>query len=291
MASISRTWWGQEFIEAMQEFADPGRLQRGRSYSSDHRILKFDIKHGQVSATVRGNINPYFGVHKEPKYRVSIELTPIPSEDWPKIVQHLSSKAGSVAKLLLNEVPDGIEDSFTGLDYSLLPTGFDDFQSQCSCPDWSRPCKHIAGVCYHLSKRIDRDPFLLFELRGLDREDFRAELLKFPLGKALASELEAQYDVQPQPETSLFSRPILQTVAEQAGADTNAIAGSLDPKEFWQGATRIPKVQDSDAPAVIPGILIKKQGDYPAFWEKDKSFIKVMEELYCRVRQQTKGLF
>ena len=286
MASIGRTWWGQEFIEAMQEFAEPGRLQRGRSYSSDHRILKFDIHNGRISATVRGNVNPYFGVYKEPKYRVSVELTPIPAEEWPKIVRHLSSKAGSVAKLLLNEVPDSIEESFTWLDYSLLPTGFHDFQSNCSCPDWSRPCKHIAGVCYRLSQHLDRDPFLLFELRGLSREDFREELLKFPLGKALASELGAQYDVRPQPVESLFSRPTLQAVTE-----ADAIAGNLDPKQFWQGTTRIPKAQESDAPAVIPAILVKKQGDYPPFWDKDKSFIKVMEELYCRVRAKSKGLF
>ena len=292
MASIGRTWWGKEFIEAMQEFAEPGRLQRGRSYSSDHRIMKFDINsNGRISATVRGNVNPYFGVYKEPHYQVSVELTPIPSEEWPKIIQHLSSKAGSVAKLLLNEVPDGIEDSFTWLDYSLLPTGFDDFQSKCSCPDWSRPCKHIAGVCYRLSQLLDRDPFLLFELRGLSRDDFRAELLKYPLGKALASELGAQYEVQPQPDKSLFSRPQLQAVAEKEVAESDAIADNLDPRAFWQGTARTPKSQEPDSPAVIPAILIKKQGDYPPFWDKDKSFIKVMEELYCRVRQQNKDLF
>ena len=281
MAKIGRTWWGKEFIEAMQEFAEPGRLQRGRSYASDHRILKFSINHGQISATVRGNVNPYFGVYKEPKYRVSVELTPIPREDWPDIIRHLSSKAGSVAKLLLNEVPDGIEDSFTWLDYSLLPTGFDDFQSQCSCPDWSRPCKHIAGVCYRLSQLLDRDPFLLFELRGLSRENLKAELLKSPLGKALASELGTEYDVQPQPVESLFFRPTMRAVIE----------GDIEPKQFWQGEKRIPKTQEPDEPAVIPAILVKKQGDYPPFWDKDKSFIEVMEELYCRVRQKNKGLF
>jgi hypothetical protein len=37
-------------------------------------------------------------------------------------------------------------------------------------------------------------------------------------------------------------------------------------------------------------LLIKKQGDYPAFWPKDASFVGVMEELYARVRTKTLGL-
>ena len=273
MARMSRTWWGQRFLEAMQEFADPGRLQRGRSYSSDHRILKFDISDGEITATVRGNVNPYFGVYKEPKYSVAVALTPIPAEDWPEIIRHLSSKAGSVAKLLLNEMPDGIEESFELLDYYLLPVGFDDFKNSCSCPDWSRPCKHIAGVCYRLAQHLDRDPFLLFELRGLSREDLHAELLKSPLGKALAAELSVQQELKPQPVKSLFARPVLQGVER-----------SPDPREFWQGEKRLPQAVESDSPAAVPAILIKKQGDYPPFWDRDKSFIEVMEELYTRVK-------
>jgi hypothetical protein len=34
----------------------------------------------------------------------------------------------------------------------------------------------------------------------------------------------------------------------------------------------------------VPALLVKKGGDYPAFWHKDGSFIGAMEELYERVR-------
>ena len=33
MAQFSRTWWGQRFIAALEEFTDPARLGRGRSYA------------------------------------------------------------------------------------------------------------------------------------------------------------------------------------------------------------------------------------------------------------------
>ena len=280
MAKMSRTWWGERFLAAMEEFSEPGRLQRGRSYASDRRILQFDIRDGKVAACVRGNVNPYFGVYKEPKYQIDVFLTPIPLADWPDIIRHLAAKAGSVVKLLLNEMPDTIEDSFAAMDQSLLPDGFDDFHSSCSCPDWSRPCKHIAGVCYRLARQLDRDPFLLFELRGLSRDRLRSELLESPLGRALSAELAMQAELQPQPAETLFTRP------QPRSLET----ATVDPRTFWQGSQSVPPTAESVSPAAVPAILVKTQGDYPPFWHQERSFIEVMEALYERVKGKNKGL-
>ncbi|SOY75407.1 hypothetical protein CBM2633_P30002 [Cupriavidus taiwanensis] len=51
---------------------------------------------------------------------------------------------------------------------NVFPTGWRDLRMTCSCPDWAVPCKHLAAVIYVLSAEIDRDPFLVFSLRGLD---------------------------------------------------------------------------------------------------------------------------
>ena len=81
MARLSKTWWGQRFMQALEGFTDTGRLQRGRGYRSDSRILDFGIDDGLVTATLRGNINPYYGVYKEPKYKTRIRLAP-PKASW-----------------------------------------------------------------------------------------------------------------------------------------------------------------------------------------------------------------
>lgn len=75
MTTLGRTWWGQRFIAALEGFTDYGRLQRGRSYSGDSRILAFAITDGLVTATVRGNVNPYYGVTRS--------LTIRPAFSWP----------------------------------------------------------------------------------------------------------------------------------------------------------------------------------------------------------------
>ncbi len=38
----------------------------------------------------------------------------------------------------------------------------------CSCPDWATMCKHVAATLYGVGARLDREPELLFTLRGVD---------------------------------------------------------------------------------------------------------------------------
>lgn len=278
MAKHSRTWWGQKFISALESFTDSGRLQRGRAYSGDSRILHFDITKGLATATIRGNVNPYFGVYKEPHYDTEVKMTAIAAKDWTKIIANMSSKASVVARLLLNEVPENIEDSFTAVGKHLLPYSSKDFHTECTCPDYSNPCKHIAGLCYRLAGEMDQNPFLLFEMRGISKEDLQAELLKSPLGKALASEL-GDRTLAPEPSTSYFTKP-----------QTIAIAEPPTLKQFWQGHKRLPSAVPFATPASVSAIAIKKQGDYPPFWHKDNSFIETMEELYTRVKTKNSSL-
>jgi uncharacterized Zn finger protein len=275
MANFSRTWWGKRFIDAIERLTDSGRLQRGRSYARGGKVKSFDINGGQVTAKVRGSVNPYFGVTKEPLYTTSIDFSPISKAKWAAVIALIASKASLISRLLLNEIPDNIEDSFKTLGLNLLPASAKDFKTKCSCPDYSNPCKHIAGVYYLIAAELDRDPFLLFELRGLPREELKTELAKSPLGQALSAELSAQQR-PPAPVEHYYTRP--QTV--------EAAAPSM--KEFWQGEKRLPQTIEVEAPSAVPAILVKKQGDFPAFWTRDNSFIAAMEGLYERIRSKNK---
>lgn len=274
MTRMSRTWWGQRFLEHVEKFTAPGRLGRGRTYANTGRILDYRIKDGLVTAKVRGSINPYYGIYKEPIYRTTVTMTPISTADWKRAIARIASRADLVTKLLMQEMPDDVEDVFDGLGLHLLPHSFQDFQTDCSCPDWENPCKHIAGLCYVLAAALDRDPFLMFELRRLARENLRAELLKSPLGEVLASSITPE-DVPLQPAESFYTRPTKE-----------ASGGHVSLKEFWTGAGRVPPMP-LVTPAAVPAIVIKKGGDRPAFWHKDAPFIGVMEELYERVRTKS----
>ncbi|MGF1492320.1 MAG: SWIM zinc finger family protein [Microcoleaceae cyanobacterium] len=280
MSQFSRTWWGQKFISALESFTDSARLGRGRSYARSKKILTFQSGKGKIQGTIRGSVNPYFGVYEEPTYNTEIAIKPIAKKDWSRIIQSLATNASFVSKLLLNEVPENIENSFLAVNQHLLPHSKDDFKTKCSCPDYANPCKHIAGLCYRFASELDENPFLLFELRGISQEELRAELEKTPLGKALVAGLGAE-KLTPQPVDSYYSRPQTVTLKSETAL-----------REFWFGAKPLSLPQEDDNhTASISGILVKKQGDFPAFWERDNSFIEVMEELYYRVKTKNRDVF
>lgn len=278
MAKFSRTWWGDRFIQALEEFTDDNRLKRGRSYASGGKVKSFEIEQNQITARVRGSVNPYFGVYKEPTYNIEIKITPIAKIKWKQAIDKISSKASIVSRLLLNEVPENIEDTFSELGLHLLPHSRKDFKTSCSCPDYANPCKHIAGVYYLVASQLDRDPFLLFELRGLSKTELQEKLAASPLGKALSSQLNTE-EIPIETSTSLYPK-----------VEKKVITQKPNPKEFWLGKKRLPQTIEVANQSGVSAILIKKQGDYPPFWDKDNSFIEAMEELYDRVKGKNQNL-
>lgn len=279
MSNKPKTWWGERFLLALEDFTDRGRLERGRSYSTDNRIKQWLLQHGKVEAKLRGNINAYFGVYKEPTYKVSVQMVHLTEVQWQKIIQQLTQQASFIARLLLNEIPENIETVFVDAGVHLLPKSYKDFKVSCDCPDYAVPCKHIAGVCYRLAGLFDQDPFLLFEMRGLAPEKLLQQLAESPLGKVL-SDAKSTAIAEMVPVDSFYTRPVAIRLPQ-----------NISLKSFWHGQQPLPKSIEPSTPATIPAMLIKKGGDFPAFWQKQGSFIAVMEDFYVRMRKNTlKGL-
>ena len=275
---ISKSWWGQNFMAALAEFTDEGRLSRGRAYRTDKRVTQWTINGGQVEAEVLGNANPYFEVYEAPTYQISVKMEAISPDEWVKIIASISDNAGFICKLMMNEIPDDIEQSFAVVNRRLLPLNYTDFRVRCSCPDTQVPCKHIAGICYRLAEQLDNDPFLLFELRGLSRKKLHQQLARSPLGKTLLQSLLSEIP-PPVPRKHYYTQPEQgQTPDEQA------------VKDFWIAQVPLPTNIEPVSEAVIPALMVKKGGDYPAFWPRDSSFIEAMEGFYLRLRKNGQKL-
>lgn len=317
---IHKTWWGQEFVQALEAYIDPGRLQRGKAYRTDKRVLAFDINKSEVKATIRGNVNPYFGVTKEPRYKVVLKFDQIKPLQWQGIIKTISGNALWLSKLMLNEIPSNIEQAFTP--ESLLPSSYKSVTASCNCPDDSNPCKHIAGVYYRIAAMLDVDPMLLFQLRGLAPEKLHQELKKTELGQAFSEHLtlpasvEMQYQQHlyttthvKQDKTTLTQKKSPRTVHQEAKLsqfwsmpvpveNTNTVASiaAIENQGINQQAVEAAQAgqnnlwplapQPSDNTMEISAALIKKQGDYPEFWSNSHSFITAMELFYSHTRKK-----
>jgi len=311
MVGISKTWWGNKFIEALECLMDEGRLKRGRSYRGPNRILSFDLDENKVTATVRGNINPYFGVYKAPKYKVVIEIKPISQQKWSKIIKRISVHAGWMSKLLLGQMPDDIEDAFINFEKNFkgncegglkgkvkednfkkdfkenfLPGAKKDLITNCSCPDWSNPCKHVAGVYFRLAEMLDYDPFLMFQLRGISKSKLKNLLGETKLGKALVSKLSLPEEVGLVISETCYPMPKACGIEKEP----NKKGLNCSLHEYWNGKVMLDNRNEANVEDYnkLSATLIKKQGDFPPFWDRDNSFILAMEEIYNYIRKKYK---
>ena len=273
---LHKTWWGEAFFNYLISFIDEGRLKRGRAYRKDHRVLSFNIDQNIVTATIRGNINPYFGVYKEPKYKVKISFLNIPNKDWKAAIKRISDHPGWLSKLMLNEIPSDIDNAFSNKNHKLLPRSFPDIKTSCSCPDYENPCKHIAGVYYRIAELLDSSPMLLFPMHGLSIENLQTELKKSDLGKVFAKQLSSEQDVHLEISKEQY-HPIENIYVEKP----------YDQNKFWN----MPNEYDFDKldyQEPVNASIIKKQGDYPSFWNKQGSFISSMEAIYTCAKIKNK---
>ncbi|MFA5330848.1 MAG: SWIM zinc finger family protein [Methanoregula sp.] len=167
---IGETWWSQRFIAALEQTGIGSRLDRGRKYARRGQVIDIAIRDATVHARVQGTM---------PRpYTVTISFSRFSDAQWEQIFDALSSQALFSAMLLGGEIPQEIETVFAGCRLSLLPASARDVRTDCSCPDSANPCKHIAAVYYILAEQFDRDPFLIFSLRGRDRDAVLENLRK-----------------------------------------------------------------------------------------------------------------
>ena len=251
--AFGSNWWAKRWIQTLEEFRIGTRLDRGRSYARRGQVMSVAVQPGGVTAQVQGS-------RKRP-YDVRIGVRTISPPDWERLQTAMAEQPIIAASLLSGRMPDNIEDTFRAVGLSMFPDQRDDLETDCSCPDWSNPCKHIAAVYLLLGEEFDRDPFLIFRMRGMDRED-----LVGPEFRRSAQTLEGP---------TLPAEPL-----------------PPEPGEFWCNPLTAMREKDHAGPVVIPELsaaLLQQLGRFP-LWQGNQEFIPAMQEIYRTTSQRAIGL-
>lgn len=260
--AIGETWWSKRWVQALESLGMGTRLTRGRSYARQGQVLSIEIESGLVKAKVQGSM--------QKPYSIKIQLHPLSKRDWQEVTTAMASQALFAAKLLAGEMPRNIEEAFDSVNLSLFPELEEDLQTSCSCPDWANPCKHIAAVYYILAERFDEDPFLLFKLRGRDKDAIIAALrekrvstleTKKQEDKATTNVGEKREEVQ-QEEATIRLEDMLNT--------------------FWQAGDALDTFVVKPGQPDVDNALLKRLGDAP-FTVEGKNVVKALEKAYDAV--------
>lgn len=253
VGKIGSTWWGQRWVEALERmsFEYSNRLARGRTYARAGRTHDLVVKPGRVTAKVTGS--------RPRPYEVTMQLTTLSGSAWKKAIQAMASRAQFAAELLAGQMPKEIDKAFRGGGASLFPTKETDLVTECSCPDWANPCKHVAATHYVLGEAFDRDPFLLFELRGRTKNQVLDALRTARAGK-------------PTPKGKGGGGGSVGIGAgERAGAEITGVAfGKITPAAYDAPREALPALHLTFDEPVAHGAVLRQLGA-PAAWHGDWS--------------------
>ena len=152
------TLWGREFLTAIENETDDGRLARGKTYANTGKIYDVKLNSRTILAKVTGNYSPF--------YTTKLTFNPFTKGDMEVIINFIDNNPFVLADIINGKLSKELLD-FTYKNEIELFRGFD---MSCNCYDYygSYACKHIAALYYVLTNEIDKNPFLLFKLRGLD---------------------------------------------------------------------------------------------------------------------------
>jgi len=249
----------------LESFGWHTRLDRGKRYARRGQVASIRVAAGIVLAQVQGS--------KRKPYEVRIGLHPFSRKDWARVADALASKAYYSAKLLSGEMPREIEGVFHQARLPLFPKSKRDLSTDCSCPDWENPCKHIAAVHYILAQELDQDPFLLFKIRGLSRNEFLAEIRSRRL-RGAAEQDEGGPGIPKKTDSATEDlRPRLDCFFSLGKESANLC--ELDQSLF----ERLPK----------SGGKVREIG-IPPFWQGELGFEETLARCYRSVRDRSLSL-
>jgi uncharacterized Zn finger protein len=186
---IGEKWWAKRWLSVLDSFHMGARLDRGKTYARKGQVLSIEIQGGKISAKVQGSM---------PRpYNITISLDPFTKQEWQSVLDIMASRAIFAAKLLSGEMPTQIEEVFQEAHISLFPNREKDLKTDCSCPDDANPCKHIAAVYLLLGEQFEEDPFLIFKLRGMPKDELITNLRKYRVSMDDKSNQEPAADSSP----------------------------------------------------------------------------------------------
>ncbi len=164
---IATTFWGTAWCDNLEHYSDyANRLPRGRTYARNGSIVDLQINAGKITALVAGST----------PYDVVITIKKLDAKRWNQLRKQCAQSIHSLIDLMRGKLPDDVLHQLTDPKQGMFPSPRE-IKLSCSCPDGAYLCKHLAAVLYGVGHRLDSEPDLFFQLRGVNQQDLISEAL------------------------------------------------------------------------------------------------------------------
>ncbi len=257
-------WWSRRWLNLLEELGLISREEPARVQTRGSRVQRLEVLTGSIRATVRDR--------ERGECAVDIRIAPLDDDQWRAVIDALSSQALFTAQLLAGDMPPAIEETFERAGASLLPWTRTELTHTCSCctEDEMRngrrgesPCRPLVAAYVALGEMLNDDPWLLFRLRGRDRQQILRELREQRNRNAADSGQLAPALQRPTiTDESAIYHPATETkIGAETPAQPTDLAAQID--RFWGKSKPLREFPHFIAPPAIDVALLRRLGPPP----------------------------
>jgi uncharacterized Zn finger protein len=246
----ARNWWGAAWVEKMERLAEPTRFAAGAKYARTGALpaIRFDGR--TVACRVQ--------LPQEEPYLARISFDPFSHQQWECLLAEVRDRGALASSISSGDLPMEIKTAFTRAKLRFMPERYADLHLECACPDWLKPCKHLVAIWLKFAREFDRDPFLVFELRGLKREELLALLRN------------RQPAVVPEPGAAEEEFPEVEVQAKLE-------ALPADPEAFWSAPELPAAPPESTGRLLLDDDIFERLQEWPG---NESVFHQVYDSVY-----------
>jgi uncharacterized Zn finger protein len=247
--SFGQGWLARKWVDLVEQLETNARVIQGRATARGELVKRIHVAPGTIVDVVQDAPYSYH------TYTVEITLPLLTAEAQKRLLDTTRRYPHIAAQIITGQVPPEMEVIGEKASAPLLPYHVSDWQVQCPCYEWLNWCKHAAAVHFLVGEELDRDPLLIWVLRGLARREVIARIS----GEA---SLAAPAATAPLPE-----------------------ALPTEPAAFWRGKPA--RAEKWGVTSTIPSgdWPLRHLGAFP-FWSGSHSLQAVLEAFYPAVAEQ-----
>ncbi len=160
---IGKTWLGEQFVSVLEEYGENGRLVRAKQCARQGFGRHIQIHPGQVRMQV--------GCTGRSARQIGFVFPRVTEEAKERMVDLIAGNAALTGTLLMGSLSWDLVDELKAIGVHLIPEGYRAVRSYCDCSDHHNPCIHIGAAWYFMTEIVDEDPWVLFLLQGITKEE------------------------------------------------------------------------------------------------------------------------
>jgi uncharacterized Zn finger protein len=270
----STDWWAKRWYRWLDELGISAEGASARAQVRGSRVQRLEVKIGSIAAKVRDR--------DMGECRCFIEVAPLNDAEWELAIGMLGEQALYAAQLLAGDMPPEIETVFRDAGIALLPPSLDQLEHSCDCctdATGETVCRPLHATYLALGEMLIDDPWLLFRLRGRDREQILRDLRELRSrsagnGQSLMSAL-SQPQIAEEPAIYRVDKP------DRAEGEIPSLPLSEEIDHFWGASKPLREFHHHVAPPSIELVALRRLG-LPPLKQDSETVYQGLVDVYQR---------